>query len=119
MFALPRRYVGILCIGLSAMLLSACQPKNTPQDHFMTQLAKHCGKAYVGQVVSDNLQDTAWASSRIIMHVRNCSAQQIEIPLHVGDDRSRTWVITRLDDQLSLQHVHVHEDGSPDESNRR
>ncbi|WP_202801438.1 hypothetical protein [Idiomarina xiamenensis] len=85
----------------------------------MTQLAKHCGKAYVGQVVSDNLQDTAWASSRIIMHVRNCSAQQIEIPLHVGDDRSRTWVITRLDDQLSLQHVHVHEDGSPDESNRR
>ena len=29
------------------------------------------------------------------MHVRDCSERELRIPFHVGDDRSRTWVVTR------------------------
>lgn len=49
------------------------------------------------------------------MHVRECSENEIRIPLHVGENRSRTWVVTRADGRLSLKHDHRHEDGVEDE----
>ena len=51
-----------------------------------------------------------------MMHVRGCDApmQRIEIPFHVGDDRSRTWVLKRTPAGLRLKHDHRHQDGSPD-----
>lgn len=48
------------------------------------------------------------------MHVRSCSKDTIRIPLHVGTDRSRTWVVTRTARGLRLKHDHRHEDGSED-----
>ena len=50
----------------------------------------------------------------LVMHVRECTPGEIRVPFHVGEDRSRTWVITRTDDGLRLKHDHRHEDGSPD-----
>jgi hypothetical protein len=46
--------------------------------------------------------------------VRDCGAGELRIPFHVGDDRSRTWIIRRTDGGLSLEHDHRHADGSPD-----
>jgi len=48
------------------------------------------------------------------MHVRECSDTVIRIPFHVGDDHSRTWVISKTNDGLRLKHDHRHEDGSED-----
>lgn len=48
------------------------------------------------------------------MHVRECGDSELRIPFHVGDDRSRTWVLTRRADGLRLKHDHRHADGSPD-----
>jgi hypothetical protein len=48
------------------------------------------------------------------MHVRTCSENALRIPFHVGDDHSRTWVITRTENGLRLKHDHRHEDGSED-----
>jgi hypothetical protein len=48
------------------------------------------------------------------MHVRECSGDTVRIPFHVGSNRSRTWVITRIPDALRLKHDHRHEDGTPD-----
>ena len=50
----------------------------------------------------------------LVMHVRECSPGEIKVPFHVGDDHSRTWVITRTDTGLRLKHDHRHADGSPD-----
>lgn len=48
------------------------------------------------------------------MHVRSCSDTEVRIPFHVGENRSRTWVITRTRDGLRLKHDHRHEDGTAD-----
>src|SRR3546814_12097458 len=50
------------------------------------------------------------------MHVRGCDApaRELRVPFHVGDDHSRTWVITRTADGLRLKHDHRHADGSED-----
>lgn len=47
--------------------------------------------------------------------LRECDDDVIRIPFHVGDDRSRTWVVSRTGNGLRLKHDHRHEDGSEDE----
>lgn len=83
--------------------------------HFFDNLLALCGKAYEGRIVSAPVaSDAAFAGKRLVMHVRDCSADTIRIPFHVGGDRSRTWVITRTAEGLRLKHDHRHEDGSED-----
>lgn len=85
-----------------------------PQSQFIAALKTHCGKAYAGRVVSTDSADADMVGKQLIMHVRGCHESRVEIPFHVGDDRSRTWIITRTDSGLRLKHDHRHEDGSAD-----
>jgi hypothetical protein len=85
-----------------------------PQDTFFENLKKHCGKSYEGQVVRHNESDKSWLKEKKVIHVRDCSDKEIRIPLHVGEDRSRTWIITRTDKGLRLKHDHRHKDGTPE-----
>jgi len=98
-------------------LLAACArlAPASPQDAFMARLQALCGRAFEGRVVTSDPADAAFAGKRLVMHVRQCSAGEVRIPFHVGDDRSRTWVITRTPGGLRLKHDHRHQDGTPDE----
>ena len=66
-----------------------------PQQQFFDRLRALCGHAYRGRVVSSDAADREMAAARLVMQVRACSASEIRIPFHVGDDRSRVWVVTR------------------------
>jgi hypothetical protein len=107
-------------LGLAAALTLACAPTAprpaAPGDAFWQALSALCGKAFEGRVVEGTAPgDAAFASQRLVMHVRECGAQQMRIPFHVGDNRSRTWVVTRLPEgNLRLKHDHRHADGSED-----
>ena len=88
-----------------------------PADAFMARLAEHCGEAFAGRIVADEPPpegDDPFAGKPLVMHVRECTAAELKVPFHVGDDHSRTWVITRTDTGLRLKHDHRHADGSPD-----
>ena len=87
------------------------EPANTA---FWKELEKLCGKAYVGTVVAAPADDTTFKDKTLVMHVRSCEKDRIRIPFVVGEDRSRTWVLTRREDRLVLKHDHRHEDGKPD-----
>ncbi|MFB2668226.1 hypothetical protein [Shewanella xiamenensis] len=84
------------------------------QETFFNQLAAHCGKAFAGKVVSKDSADAAFRDKSLVMHVRECSDTELKIPFHVGDDHSRTWVITKTDQGLRLKHDHRHQDGTED-----
>ena len=86
------------------------------QAVFWRNLGERCGQAYRGQVVVAPAGDTVVSGKNLVMHIRECSEREIRIPFHVGDNRSRTWVLTRSDSSLTLTHDHRHEDGS-EESN--
>lgn len=86
----------------------------TATDAFWSGLTAICGQAYGGRVVESVPPDTAMSSQALVMHVRDCTADTIRIPFHVGENRSRTWVITRTATGLRLKHDHRHEDGTPD-----
>jgi len=49
-----------------------------------------------------------------IMHIWKVSESEIRIPFHIGENHSRTWVITRTNNGLRLKHDHRYKDGSDD-----
>ncbi len=71
-----------------------------------------CGHAFEGTPIHVPEADTAFATQRLVMHVAHCDEAEIRIPLHVGADRSRTWVLRRVGAGLELKHIHRHEDGT-------
>ena len=109
-------FVALAClVGASHFALARPAPLVSIPTHdgFFSLLAKHCGKAFEGKVVFDNDPSPAF-SNKLVMHVRECSQRQLHIPFHVGDDASRTWIITKTGSGLSLKHDHREKDGSDD-----
>ena len=103
---------------IAVLLLGGCvsvgEVAADPADAFMARLKQHCGKAFAGRVVTSDPADASFAGKRLVMHVRECNPEEVRIPFHVGDDSSRTWVVSRTASGLRLKHDHRHEDGSPD-----
>jgi len=100
---------------LTALILTACATTSaSPQATFFERISALCGQAFEGRVVTTDAADAAFASERLVMHVRGCEANELRVPFHVGENRSRTWVITRTGEGLRLKHDHRDEDGSED-----
>lgn len=97
--------------GSSVAAITALSP---PQREFWQRLQSLCGRAFQGRLTESNASDSVFARSPVVMHVRECSPGEVRVPLHVGEDRSRTWVVTPVDGGLRLKHDHRHRDGAED-----
>jgi hypothetical protein len=81
---------------------------------FWETLSSHCGKSYEGTVTTQISENDPFAGKKLVMHIVDCGDGFIHIPFFVGDDKSRTWVLTMKDGLIKLKHDHRHEDGTPD-----
>lgn len=118
----------IACTLILAPQLAACAPGTanprsaspailalaSPQQDFWQRLQSLCGRAFPGRLTESNAGDSLFARSTVVMHVRECTPGEVRVPLHVGDDRSRSWVITPVNGGLRLKHDHRHRDGAED-----
>lgn len=102
----------ILLFALLLLLACTAQPK--PLQNFTDNVRSFCGQAFAGKIVTTDAADDEWRAQDIQMHVRDCTGEQIKIALHVGENRSRTWILRDEDGVFALRHDHRHEDGSPD-----
>lgn len=89
---------------------------------FFDALSEICGDAYPGQLlIQPETVDMFTGTEKMVMHVRECSENQLKIPFHIENettgewDRSRTWIITLHDDGLELRHDHRRPDGDFDD----
>ncbi len=88
--------------------------QETQATQFWNTLQGLCGKSFEGTLeLPEN--DEQFGGKKLVMHVRSCNERMIKIPFFVGEDRSRTWVLTLEEDRISLKHDHRHKDGSEDE----
>ncbi len=93
-------------------------PKRSTHDVFYAQLRVLCGKAYAGYLtVGTEPGDREFGEADMTMHVRDCSDDEIRIPFNVGENRSRTWIVRRVDGGLTLHHRHLDEAGDIHEPN--
>lgn len=110
--------VGILALSVSTLSSAVEAPlvSITSHDDFFNNMSTHCGKSYEGEVTIDNAKGDSFANKKLIMFVRKCTDTQLQVPFYVGDDASRTWIITKTGSGLSLKHDHREADGSYDKS---
>lgn len=113
---LRRRAASCALLALAATA-SASLPANDqvlPADAFFDRIATHCGQAFAGTIITSQppIPNDPFAGRALLMHVRECGPAELKIPFHIGDNHSRTWVLTRTADGLRLKHDHRHEDGS-------
>lgn len=88
-----------------------------PQDAFWANLQDLCGRAAAGRLLAAPPGDTQIdPNASLVVHFWECGTDEIRFPLHVDENRSRTWVFIRHDDALELRHDHRHPDGT-EESN--
>lgn len=114
------RHAALLALLMPASAWAGPIPTTVPvsiptHDAFFNAIRRHCGKAFEGKVSIDNPASPGF-EGRLVMHVRKCTDTQLQIPFHVGDDRSRTWLLSKTGSGLQLKHDHRHEDGSSDQS---
>lgn len=103
--------------AVSATPAASAASDAAPAGQFFQALQQLCGKRFAGTIVADQpppAADDPFTGRALEMHVRDCSADEVRIPFAVGEDRSRTWVITRTATGLRLKHDHRHADGTPD-----
>lgn len=114
--SVSRTWTRLLLLPL-AYSLSACGEDAPVDAHsaFLANLARHCGQAFEGRVIHAPEGDFYFGDDPVlVMHVRECSADEVRIPVHMEGDHSRTWVFTRTAGGLDLRHDHRHYDGTPE-----
>lgn len=82
---------------------------------FFNTMSALCGQTFTGGIDYPDDPDHEMAGFEYTMIVESCSENEIRIPFHVGENRSRTWVLTLDGDRLLFKHDHRHEDGSPED----
>ncbi len=99
-------------------LLAGCSTTppvpQTPAEQFFASFAALCGKSYAGKLVAGDESDAAFANAAMTAHFRVCTDSEMQIAFDVGEDRSRTWIITKIGEGLRLKHRHMLKDGSED-----
>jgi hypothetical protein len=105
--------------GFFALVLVGCAtppvgPGWSPQAQFFDRVRSICGQSFAGRVVTSDPLDAGFAVANLRVEGVSCTANQIRLRFHVGEDHSRTWVLTRYAAGLELKHDHRHADGSPD-----
>ena len=85
------------------------------QKEFFKNMKKLCGQKFEGATdFPAGDPSHPLAGKRLVMHVETCGEREIRIPFRVGEDRSRTWVLTMTSGGLLFKHDHRHADGTPD-----
>ncbi len=107
-----KKFAVIFMFGLGACV-STAKPAN-PADTFFERMSTLCGKSFAGKLVAGNESDASFATADLRAHARECSEREIRIAFDVGDDRSRTWIITRTERGLRLKHRHMLKDRTED-----
>ncbi len=83
------------------------------QKSFFKKLKKMCGRQFKG-ATEFPIDDKVFGGKPLLMKVETCTDKEIRIPFQVGEDKSRTWILTLTDEGLLFKHDHRHADGTPD-----
>jgi hypothetical protein len=86
----------------------------SPAAAFFQNLTSLCGKSFGGKLVAGDATDADFAKAVLQAHVGECSEKEVRIAFDVGDDRSRTWIISAQGEGLRLKHRHMLKNGSED-----
>ena len=105
-----------ILLSLLIATTALAQTEKSGADKFWEKLQQHCGESYEGVITAGGKEGDGFTGERLTMQVLSCEGNRIRIPFNVGENRSRTWIITKEPNGLlKLKHDHRLADGSDDE----
>jgi hypothetical protein len=99
----------IFILIISTSIFYACSHRQ-----FLNSLRPYCGNTYEGKTIFPTDETDPFYGKTLKIHFDGCSKNEFRIPFQVGDDNSRTWVLSADNKTLTLKHDHRHADGTPD-----
>lgn len=105
--------LAFVALPLLSALVGCAGSSPDASDAFFDNMKTLCGQTLPGRVISEQEVDANWRASSLVVGPVSCEPDVIRLPLAVGDDTSRTWVLSRDIGQLTFRHEHVEPDGSP------
>jgi len=106
--------LSIALLSIGTIETDAQMPSSKAQKVFFKKLRKMCGRQFEGATEFPTNADHALVGKKLLMKIETCADSEIRIPFRVGEDKSRTWIITLSNTGLLFKHDHRHEDGAPD-----
>ncbi len=117
----PISSLSILALGLAAALplqaLDNSAKEQNAQLAFFDSLSSLCGQRFEGAMTFPTEGQDDFAGKLLVAKIQSCTETEIRVPFAVGEDHSRTWIVSKTERGLQLKHDHRHEDGTPDEVN--
>ncbi|HWN09883.1 MAG TPA: hypothetical protein VNO50_11580 [Pyrinomonadaceae bacterium] len=118
---MKRNVVGIVLLTLAFASFaeskqgSSRSARLVAQKAFFNNLMKMCGQQFEGVTDFPQNADHPMVGKKLMMSVGPCTQDEIRVPFQVGDDKSRTWILTFGVRGLLFKHDHRHPDGTPDQ----
>lgn len=81
---------------------------------FLEQFKPFAGQYFEGEIVAGGREGDGFTGKKLMMQVMSYDDREVKIPFYVGEDKSRTWILSYSNNVITLKHDHRHEDGSPD-----
>lgn len=111
----------LLATLITACACSSCAPApnleqmmSKPEADFFSKIQSLCGKTFVGTTIYPDDPNHDFAGKKLVATVDDCYNRIIRIPFSVGEDESRTWILTATYQGLLFKHDHRHKDGTRD-----
>ena len=105
----------ILCtFALAPRLQAEASSAADARTRFFGKVRELCGQRFEGETEFPPDETHPLAGKKLVITFEQCGENEIRIPLHAGEDKSRTWILTLRGDRLLLKHDHRHPDGTPD-----
>lgn len=83
---------------------------------FFNELKSLEGKTFYGKAIymPDTTKANDFWGKELKFTVNKGKNSVLRLPFQVGENKSRTWVLTKSKNGIQLKHDHRHDDGSPD-----
>jgi len=91
-------------VAVTATACGSRQAEN-PQIAFWAAIRSLCGQSFKGRLAEASIADSAALAAPLVLDVWQCYAREMRLAFHVGDDRSRVWLLSTTNDGLALKHA--------------
>lgn len=106
-------HLSILFAVCMAMACAAPANAADTRAQYMSTLQGMCGQRFEGGLTYAIDPANPYVGQKMSVEIV-CTATDVRMPVTVGADHSRTWILTRQGAALDLRHDHRHPDGTAD-----
>lgn len=105
-----------LLFSTTGLLLFSTLLFGQGDKEFFKEISSLEGKTFYGKAIymPDTIRANDFWGKVLSFSVSRSNKSELRLPFNVGENQTRTWILTKTKGGIRLKHDHRHPDGSPD-----